>query len=78
MANLALDNKVVQTISLLAKQLKTTNEDVIRKAVDSYAEKVNKENRLMKFAGILGEEDANEMLGSIYGSRQSKKEAPHI
>ncbi len=78
MANLALDNKVLQTIALLAKQLRTTREDVVREAVDSYAEKVNKKNPFMKFAGLLSEDEADEMLSVIYGNRRSKEEAPRL
>ena len=53
--------------------MKTTKEDIIKRAVTSYAEKMKQKNRLMSFAGILDEEEADELLNSIYSSRQDKK-----
>lgn len=73
MGNLVLDNKLLNIISSLAAQLKTTKEDIIKRAVTSYAEKMKQKNRLMSFAGILDEEEADELLNSIYSSRQDKK-----
>jgi len=73
MGNLVLDNKLLNVISSLATQLKTTKEDIIKRAVTSYAEKMKQKNRLMSFAGILEEKEADELLNSIYSSRQDKK-----
>jgi hypothetical protein len=70
--NLVLDNKLLNTISSLAGQLKTTKEDIVKRAVDSYAKKVTQKNRLMQYAGILAEEEADEILSSIYSNRKSK------
>ena len=73
MGNLVLDNKLLNIISSMAAQLKTTKEDIIKRAVTSYAEKMKQKNRLMSFAGILEEKEADELLNSIYSSRQDKK-----
>jgi uncharacterized protein YfcZ (UPF0381/DUF406 family) len=73
MGNLVLDNKILNTISSLARQLKTTKEDIVKKAVQNYEKKINQKNRLMEFAGILEEEDANEILSTIYSNRQNKE-----
>jgi 6-pyruvoyl-tetrahydropterin synthase len=72
MGNLVLDNKILNTISSLAKQLKTTKEDIVKKAVNNYAKKINQKNRLMEFAGILEEEEADEILSTIYNNRRNK------
>jgi hypothetical protein len=72
MGNLALDNKVLTTISTLAERLKTTKEDIVKKAVENYEKKLNKQNPLMSFAGILDEEEADNILSSIYNNRQNK------
>lgn len=72
MGNLVLDNKLLNTISLLAGRLKTTKEDIVKRAVDSYAKKITQKNRLMEYAGILAEEEADEILSSIYSNRKSK------
>ena len=72
MSHLVLDNKLLNAISSLAAQLKTTKADIVKRAVDNYAEEITKKNRLMAYAGILAEEEAEEMLNSIYRSRKSK------
>jgi hypothetical protein len=73
MGNLALDNNVLTTISALAKRLKTTKEEIVKKAVSNYEKKINQKNRLMKFAGILEEDEADELLKSVYENRQNKE-----
>jgi DNA-binding protein Fis len=72
MGNLVLDNKVLTTISTLAERLKTTKEDIVKKAVENYEKKLNKKNPLMSFAGILVEEEADNILSAIYNNRQNK------
>jgi|GEM_PF-1692137 len=72
MGNLVLDNKILNTISSLAEQLKTTKEDIVKKAVQNYEKKIKQKNRLMEFAGIL-EEEANEILDTIYSNRKNKE-----
>jgi hypothetical protein len=78
MAQLALDNKVLATIAMLAKQLKTSSEDVVKKAVDNYAETVKQSEDMMSFAGILDEEEADEMLKTIYENRRNKDFEPSL
>ena len=72
MGNLVLDNKILNTISSSARQLKTTREDIVKKAVNNYAKKINQKNRLMEFAGILEEKEADEILSTIYNNRHNK------
>ena len=78
MGNLVLDNKILNTISSLARQLKTTKEDIVEKAVQNYAKKLNQKKRIMEFAGILEEDDANEILSTIYSNRQNKEIEPRL
>lgn len=73
MGNLVLDNKLLSTISSLAKRMKTTREDVVKMAVNSYAKKISEKNRLMQFAGILEDDEADEMLKTIYDNRHNKE-----
>ncbi len=73
MGNLVFDNKLLSTISSLAERMKTTKEDVVKIAVNSYAKKINEKNRLMQFAGILEENEADEMLKTIYENRHNKE-----
>ena len=73
MKNLVLDNKLLNTISSLAGRLKTTKEDIVKRAVNSYAKKITQKNHLMQYAGILAEEEADEILSSIYSNRKSKE-----
>ena len=44
-----------------------------QKAIYEYAEKVKKKSRLMSFAGILGEKDADDLLKVIQESRTDKQ-----
>lgn len=62
MGNLILDIKIMNTITSLSEQLKTSKEEIVKKAIHSYAKKINQKNHLMKFAGILKEEEASEVL----------------
>jgi len=73
MGNLVLDNKLLSTISSLAERMKTTREDVVKMAVNSYAKGINEKNRLMQFAGILEDDEADEMLKTIYETRHNKE-----
>jgi hypothetical protein len=75
MAHLVLDSKLINTISSLAVKLKTSKAEIVKRAVDNYAEGVTKnikKNPLMAYAGILAEDEAEEILNSIYRSRKSK------
>jgi hypothetical protein len=69
MGNLVLDNKLLSTISSLAERMKTTREDVVKMTVDSFMKKVSEKNRLMQFAGILEDDEADDMLKTIYENR---------
>ena len=73
MGNLVLDNNLLSTISSLAERMKTTREDVVKMAVKSYAKKISEKNRLMQFAGILEDDEADEMLNTIYDNRHNKE-----
>jgi len=75
MAQLVVDSKLFNTISTLAVKLKISKAEIVKRAVDNYAEGVTKntkKNRLMAYAGILPEEEADKILNSIYHSRKSK------
>lgn len=78
MGNLALDNNILRMISSLAKNLKVSEQDVVKRAVGHYAEKIKtkKEHSLLAFAGALTEEDAGEMLKAIYNNRKNKEVEP--
>lgn len=73
MGNLVLDNKILNTISVLAERLNTSKEEIVKKAVQNYAKKVRTKNRLMKYAGVLETEEADEILDTIYSNRRDKR-----
>lgn len=73
MANLVLDNRVLTTIASLAMRLKMTQEEIVAQAIDNYEKKINRKNRLMSFAGILEEDEADELLNSIHENRRNKE-----
>ena len=56
----------------LAKQLNITEADVLRRAVHNYSEKIKNKKRLMSFAGILSETEADDLLLTIRNSRINK------
>ena len=78
MGNLVLDNNLLAMITSLAERFKTTKEDIVKKAVRSYEKNVTSRNHLMDFAGILEEEEAQNILNSIYNNRQDKETTPGI
>jgi hypothetical protein len=64
-------DRILNGEKIMAKRLKTTKEEIAQKTIDSYAERINPKNRLMKFAGILSEEEADQILNTIHNSRQT-------
>ncbi len=73
--NFRLNSRTVARLSTLSKELHLSKTDVLEKAIDFYAKKqMRSQSDLMKFAGILSEEDANKMQSAIRESRHNKDE----
>jgi len=72
METLSVDTETLNIINTLASQLNTSQIKVVRQAVNNYIDKIQRKNRLMSFAGILDETEAEIMLTSIQDSRVNK------
>lgn len=58
----------------LARQLHLSEMDILRRAIEDYARKIGRKQRLMAFAGILTETEADDLLHAIQSSRVNKTE----
>lgn len=71
--NFRLEENVLTTINLLAKDLHTTKTSVIEEAVIHYAASLKtKRNTLLQFAGSLGASEADRILAAIQQDKNSK------
>jgi predicted transcriptional regulator len=72
-ANFRLDEAILKTISVLAKDLHTTKTGIIEKAVIQFASSLeNKRNSLLQFAGSLDSNEADTILNAIQMDKNSK------
>jgi hypothetical protein len=72
METLSVDTETLNIVNTLAHQLNTSQMDVVRQAVNHYIDNIQRKNRLMSFAGILDETEANSMLNAIQDNRVNK------
>ena len=72
--NFRLSNKAIATLSLLEGVLHTSKTAIIENAIQVYAKfsSVSK-NPLVKYAGILSEDESDSMLEDIKGARHNKE-----
>lgn len=78
-ANFRLDEAVLKTISVLAKDLHTTKTGIIEKAVIQFASSLeNKRNSLLQFAGSLDANEADTLLKAIQTDKNSKDINIHL
>jgi predicted transcriptional regulator len=72
-SNFRLDETVINTINVLAKDLHTTKTNVIEEAVMQYAGSLKtKRNALLQFAGSLDAGEADIILEGIQRDKNSK------
>ena len=72
MESLVIKPGIRAIVTDLARQLQISEDKVVQQAVVEYAEKVRRKKKLMSFAGILQEDEADEMLQTIQQSRVDK------
>ena len=72
MQAIMLDEDLASTVATVAKQLKTSHQAVIKKALDDYVEKIKQHQQLLSFAGMLEESEADNLLNIIQQSRVNK------
>jgi hypothetical protein len=72
--NFRLDDAVITTITVLAKDLRLSKTAIIEKAVTQFADlHANKRNALLQFAGALPPDEADNMLIAIQASKANKE-----
>lgn len=69
--NFRLSKHSITVLSSLSESLELSKTDILERALQTYYEITCTEpdSPLMKFAGILGSKDAEDMLEAIYTSR---------
>ena len=71
--NLRLEESMILTLNQLANELNTTKTEVIEKALQQFCKtKQQEQNSLLEFAGILKNNEANNLLDDIQNNKNSK------
>ncbi len=71
--NIRLEESMILTLNQLAKELNTTKTDIIEKALKLFSKNRQKEQKnLLKFAGILKENEAENFLEVIKSDKNYK------
>ena len=72
--NLRLEESIILTLNQLADELNTTKTEVVEKALKLFSKTKQKEqNSLLQFAGILKNNEANNLLNDIQDNKNSKE-----
>lgn len=66
-----MTDNTLSIINMLSSELHISKTAVIEEAVSFYAQEKHK-NKLLKYAGILSDEEANTLLETMYSSRHDK------
>ena len=74
METITLTLDIQNMIIDLARQLHLSEMDILRRAIEDYARKIGRKQRLMAFAGILTDTEADDLLRAIQSSRVNKTE----
>lgn len=74
METMTLTLDIQDMIIDLARQLHLSEMDILRRAIEDYARKIGRKQRLMAFAGILTDTEADDLLRAIQSSRVNKTE----
>lgn len=71
--NFRLSKRSTTVLSLLSESLELSKTAIVERALQLYFERENAERHspLMEFAGILSNDDADDMLDVIYSSRMN-------
>lgn len=71
--NFRLNDQTIGALSILQKKLHCSKTAIIEKAVQSFAKKeLAHQHKLLAFAGILNDRDADAMLESIKTEKHNK------
>ncbi len=71
--NIRLEERTILLLNRLSKEFQMTKTEIIEKAIEHFSKESHHEkNHLMKFAGVLREKDADDMLEAIREDRNNK------
>lgn len=71
--NFRLSNQTTRTLSLLEKKMHLSKTTIVEKAIQFYAKKeLASQHPLLKFSGILDDDEADSMLESIREHKHNK------
>ena len=78
METITLTLDIQDMIIDLARQLHLSEMDILRRAIEDYARKIGRKQRLMAFAGILTDTEADDLVRAILSSRVNKTECVEL
>ncbi len=67
-----IDNELSTTVNALAREFKISQQAILKQAIDDYVKKLKKQQALLAFAGLLTENEADDLLATIQESRVNK------
>ncbi|TAK73117.1 MAG: hypothetical protein EPO11_08940 [Gammaproteobacteria bacterium] len=71
--NFRLSTRATTVLSILEKKMHTSKTAIVEKALQFYAQKeLSKQSRILDFAGILTDKEADDMLSVIESSNHNK------
>jgi predicted transcriptional regulator len=72
MQAMMIDNELSATVNKIARELNISQQAILKQAIEDYVKKIKKHQALLAFAGILQENEADELLATIQQSRANK------
>lgn len=73
--NFRLNTKSITLLSSLSEDLHMSKTDILERAIQYYAiKKMRQQSKILEFAGILTDKEADDMLKTIKSSRHNKDE----
>jgi len=72
METLTIDTQLKNKILWLVENVKTSELDILRQAIDWYVEKIKKQQILLSYAGLLTETEAETYTQTIFQNRYDK------
>lgn len=72
MQAMMIDNELSATVNEIARELNISQQAILKQAIEDYVKKIKKHQALLAFAGILQENEADELLAAIQQSRANK------
>ena len=72
--NLRLEERVIVLLNELSREFHTTKTEIIERAIEKFSkESRKKRNKLMEYAGKLGDKEADRMLEAIRTDKDRKE-----